>query len=267
LSRESGCGTLARMLRTGLWLGLVATLTTFGCAYPRRTTPLATVPPELARNAQAPASIWRFVLVRADIPPHKRSGLSWDEGHGPDAYLRFLVAGEEIWRSPVVENSIHPVFEASPPKNFAFSPDTRVRLELWDKDGVTADPIGIYEGRGLGQAVMGAPTTLKLEGGATLTVKIDRPVPHFGSGIALYEKRRQALLVLKVVPNSPAARAGLKAGDRITAIAGKLIDDLEQGQAESALTQAGQRGSELTVERAGTYRRIKLDDGYVWLTM
>ena len=67
--------------------------------------------------------------------------------------------------------------------------------------------------------------------------------------------------------DSPAARAGLKAGDRITAIAGKLVDDLPGGQAESALAQAGQTGAELTVEKDGQYRRVKLDDGYVWLSM
>jgi hypothetical protein len=255
------------MLRVGFWFGFVATVFLLGCVHPRRTTPLGPVPPDVARTVPAPADLWRFVLVRADIPPQKRSGLAWDEGDGPDAYLKVLVNGEELWQSPVIENNIHPEFDASPPRNFAFKPDTKLRLELWDKDGVSADPIGIYEGRGLGQAIIGAPTTIKLEGGATITVKVDRPVPHFGSGIALYEVRHHALVIIKVVGNSPADRAGLKAGDRITAIGGKLIDDLPHGQAESALTQAGQTGSELTVEQNGAYRRVKLDDGYVWLTM
>ena len=48
----------------------------------------------------------------------------------------------------------------------------------------------------------------------------------------------------------PPAR-GSRRADRITAIGGKLIDDLPGGQAESALTQAGQTGAELTVEKDG----------------
>ena len=255
------------MFRQGLGVGILASTLLLGCAYPRRSTPLGTVSSEAAKNIAAPPNLWRLVLVRADVPPRQRSGLAWDEDPGPDPYLKVIVEGRELWESPVIQNNIHPEFNASPPKNFAFSPDSKVRLELWDKDGVSADPIGIYEGRAFGQAIVGAPTTVKLEGGATVTLKVDRPIPHYGSGIASYEIRKRALLLVKVVPNSPAARAGLKAGDRITAIGGKLIDDLPGGQAESALAQAGQSGAELTVEKGGSYRQVKLDDGYVWLSM
>lgn len=262
------CGTLGRMLlRQGLSCFLLVSLCCVGCAYPRRTTPLSTVSEDKAKTAVAPPNLWRFVLVRADIPPQKRSGMSWDDDSGPDPFLKLLVDGKVRWESPVLENNIHPVFDASTPRNFDFPHTSRIRFELWDKDGVTADPIGMYEGRALGEAIVGAHTTIKLEGGATLTVKVAKPAPHVGSGIASYELRKRALVVLKVIASSPAARAGLKPGDHITSIDGKMIDELGPGQAESAMTLAGQNGSELTVQSNGAYRQVKLDDGYVWLTM
>jgi hypothetical protein len=248
-------------------LGLIALGPGSGCAYPRRATPLQAVSPELARTAEPPEHMWRFVLVRADIPPQKRSGLPWDDDGKPDPYLKLVVDGRKVWESPKLENELHPRFDASPPYNLALDRHKRIRLELWDADGMAADPIGIYEGRALGDAIVGANTTIKLEGGATVTVRVEPPQPHQGTGIALYEVRKNALVVLKVVPNSPAARAGLSAGDRITAVNGKLVDHFEPGQAESALALAAQQASELTVERDGNYRRVTLDGGYVWLSM
>jgi hypothetical protein len=208
------------------------------------------------------------VLVRANIPPTQRSGLAWDDdGSPPDAYLKLLVEGRQLWESPRVDDQLHPAFDASPESNLAVPRNAVIRLELWDKDAASSQPIGIYEGRAAGDAIVGANTTIKLEGGATLTVRVDKPLPLVGTGIAQYELRKHAVLVLKVVPHSPAARAGVSAGDRITAINGKLIDELGEGGATSALALAGQNGSELTLENDGQYRQVKLDEGYVWLSL
>jgi hypothetical protein len=265
---ESDCGTLAAMLRHGLLVSLLALGSLSACAYPRRSTPLSTVSHDVAKgDVSAPPELWRFVLVRADIPPTQRSGLPWDEDGGPDPFMKLMVDGRELWESPRLNDTTHPQFDTGPETNLALPRNTRLRFELWDKDGVTSEPIGIYEGRILGDAIVGTDVLIKLEGGATLTVRVEKPAPLVGTGIAQYEIRRHAMVVLKIVPNSPASRAGITPGDRITEIDGKLLDELRGGKAESALAQASQNGSELTLEKDGAYRRVKLDNGYVWLSM
>ncbi len=240
-----------------------------GCAYPRRTTPLSALPATVVRPQDVPADMWQLALVDADIPSRQRSGLTWDDdvNDPPDPFVRVLIRAREVWQGPTAQNTAHPRWNASPEHNLAFDRSERVRFELWDDDGMASDPIGIYEGRALSDAIVGADTILKLEGGATLTVRVDYPKPHVGTGIALYEVRKTVLVILEVTPNSPASRAGLVAGDRITAIDDRMIDELGGHRAESALALAAQNKSELTVEKAGKFRSVKLDQGYVWIAL
>jgi hypothetical protein len=238
------------------------------CAYARRSTPLSAVTGPAKAHSEAPENLWKLVVVSADIPRETRSGTRWDDDKSPpDPYLKLIIKGEEIWETKTLDNQDHPVFNASPPRNMAISRDAKVRFELWDDDGVTSDPIGVYEGRALGEAIMDSDNILKLEGGATLTVRVQPPDAHRGTGIALYEVRKNALVILQVLPYSPAARAELAPGDRITAIDGRTIEELGPKKAESSLVLAVQKQSELLVEREGKSRVVKLDDGFVWLAM
>jgi len=74
-------------------------------------------------------------------------------------------------------------------------------------------------------------------------------------------------VILEVLPNSPASRAGLAPGDQITAIDDRMVDELGRHRAETALALAAQNQSELTVETAGKFRKLKLDQGYIWIAL
>jgi S1-C subfamily serine protease len=129
---------------------------------------------------------------------------------------------------------------------------------------MSADPIGIYEGKALSDVFIDADNTITLDGGATITLRLQKPEPRAGTGIAEYELRPNAVMVRSVLPNSPASRAGLRDGDRILSIDGKAISRLSEAVADSALALASQKESKLVIQRGEQKRTLKLDKGYVW---
>lgn len=260
LARSFALGT------TGLLLCANAGLA--ACAYPRRSTPTAPLPRSAARRADPPAYLWRVVFIEADVPLRKRSGQPWDDGEGaPDPYVKLFVDGRELWRGPIANDTIRPEWKAFPPRNVLISPSDKVRIELWDDDGIRSDPIGTYEGKALSAGMRDAHTMVKLEGGATVTVKLERPQPMSGIGIARYEVRTESLVIVEVTPDSPASRAGLQEGDEVTAIDDQNVSKLGPNKAASSLAMASQRGSRLLVQRDGESHELVIDKGFIWPTM
>lgn len=255
------------MLRPHLGLYAVALGCVTGCIYPRHATPLTSVMQSPVDRTTQPENLWRLSVVSAEIPTQKRTGLSWDDDGGkPDPYVVLRIQEHERWRSATVDDSFEPSF-SQPQVNLAFARDARLRFELWDSDGMSADPIGMYEGRAFSESILDADTTIKLDSGASLTLRLDKPEPKQGMGLAEYELRPNAVVVVAVTPNSPAARAQLKSGDRIVAIDGKEIGKFAAQEAESALALASQHQSELRVTRDKATRTVKLDNGYIWPAM
>ena len=254
-------------LRPRLLVWAVALGAAAGCVYPRKATPLLSVMHAPIDRATQPKNLWRLSVVSADIPAHKRSGMSWDDDGGkPDPYLVLRIQDRERWHSSPVDDSLEPQF-SQPPSNLGFARDARLRFELWDSDGMSADPIGIYEGRAFAESIHGSDTTIKLDSGASLTLRLDPPEPKQGVGLAEYELRPRAVLVRMVTPNSPAARAQIRPGDQITAIDGKTLDKLAAQEVESALALASQHQSELRLVRGKSEIKVKLDNGYIWPSM
>jgi membrane-associated protease RseP (regulator of RpoE activity) len=209
-------------------------------------------------------------LKAAEVPPRQRSGLAWDDdGDGlPDPFVRILIGDRLVYESETVDESLAPEWGSVLTKNIAVPAGSVLRVELWDRDGLTHDAIGTWSNQGLpATALPDADARLLLEGGATLVFRVQRPRPHRGVGVRLYEFRGDALLVLEVEERSPAGRAGLRAGDRIVVIGGQTVDELGEARAATALSLASQRHESLTVVRESGREELELDQGYVWLTL
>lgn len=246
-----------------------ASLALVSCAYPRRSTALSEVQVEAGGPGQ-PSDVWWMTIVDAQIPQRNRGDSNWDEGGGPpDPFVRVYRDDVLVFESSTQDNTIHPAWNQSLPRNIEIPSDTDFRIEVWDRDAVGADPIGIYRGHGRpGNALPGVDARILLEGESTVTIRLEEPHAHRGVGISAFEVHGDSLLVLGVEEHSPAGRAGIEAGDSITAIGGRTISDLGSNQATGALSMAGERRQSLTVrDAAGDEREVDLDHGYTWLVM
>lgn len=248
-----------------LWPGLLAV----GCVYPRRSTSLS--PAHASREGlNAPAYVVAFTIVSAQTPARARGDLAWDDGGGlPDCYVRVYRNETQVFESSTLFDTLEPRWNETLPRNLYIPPDADLRFEVWDRDTVGGDPVGVYRNRGLpDHAVPGALALIPLDSGATLTVRVDAPRAHRGVGIEEYELQPAALVIRTVAPYSPAARAGLARGDRIVAIGERPIDDLSDAEAASALSLAQDRRHALRVTREdGAEREVELDEGHVWLSL
>ncbi|MDW8361617.1 MAG: PDZ domain-containing protein [Myxococcales bacterium] len=254
------------MRRVFPYLPWVACIALAGCAaYPRRSTSLTPAPADVATHA--PDHVWRITFVEATVPPRRRGDLPWDPDGMPDPFVRVYRSGALLWEGPIAENTLQPTWNATIPDNVRLAPGEPLRIEVWDADEVDADPIGIWRGDGLpATAVPGADARIRFEGDATLMFRIAPPLAYRGLGIRRYEVRPDALVVLEIIENSPAGRAGLRPGDRIVAIDDQPVETLDERRAATELSLAHERGSRLTVERAdGTRQTVEPDGTLVWL--
>src|SRR5690606_38688564 len=223
-----------------------------GCVYPRRSTSLSPVSASRSTGTiGAPAEIWTLTVVGANVRPRKSGALTWDEGGGlPDVFVRVIREGQPIFETDTIDDSLTPEWDATLPRNVRLDAHTSLRTEVWDRDIVGADPVGIYDRRGLPQiAIEDADARIMLKGGSMLKIRRSAPRPTRGVASAQYELRPDQLMVVEVLPHSPAARAGIEAGDAVVAIGERRVSEMTDGEAASALSMAVSRNEPLTVRR------------------
>lgn len=241
-----------------------------GCAYPRRETHTVPVPQSAVAPEDLPKDLWSLRVMGAELPVRKAAGLSWDrDGTGPDPFVRVYLDGTLVWESEVVQDTHRPVWNAALPRNLRVGSEARLHFEVWDWDSaVSADPMGAAKSVGLPRkATPNARARLTLDNLATLIIQAAPPRPHQGVGLSV-EIHRDALLVVSVLPHSPAGRAGIRPGQRVVAVGGTPVAKLSSAEAFSRLSLAADRGHSLTVAaEGGPPRHITLDRKPLWLVM
>lgn len=254
-----------------LLVGALAALSGYACAYPRRTTSVIPVAqPPSGSSLDAPPDLYTLTIASAQLHPQNRGAIPWDDNGGlPDVFVKVYRNDELVWESPTIDDDIHPQWNVSLPRNFRLTADDRLRFEVWDRDPVGGDPVGIYRHVGPpANALPGAEARLILEGDSFLSVHFDPPRPHHGVGIRSYEVRDGEFLVLEVEPSSPAGRAEIAVGDHILAIGGHTVSELGAQRAAGALSMSSERREALRIRtQRGQDRTVELDAGFIWLSM
>ena len=188
------------------------------------------------RADPAPDEVQRVAPLRATVPSHARDGRDWDADGPPDPYVVVFRNGAEVFRSPVVHNSYTPTWDPSHVFADLKVQDTDLlRLELRDDDGVTWDPIGIYEHHGIpSESRNGGAWLIQLEATAELEMQAVAPPARLGMGVT-YEYHSGYLQVVDVIEAGPAFRVGLRSGDRITAIDRRAVTAMNEGDARQGM--------------------------------
>lgn len=231
----------------------LGSLTGCGAIFPRYSTTVAEAPPGLVEGGEAtppPDTVVRVAAASGEVPPQTADARGWDGQGMPDPYVVVVRNGTEVYRSRVVNDSIRPTWDTA--HDFAdlhIEPNDTLHIELRDDDGLTADVIGVYDGRGLPAEARGGSWALHFPRGASVTLSVTPPAPHVGMGVD-FEYHSDRLVVLRVEFASSANIAGLRAGDRIVAINGRPVSGLSEGEARQGMDQATIRDVSLTVQHA-----------------
>ncbi|HWZ93277.1 MAG TPA: PDZ domain-containing protein, partial [Polyangiaceae bacterium] len=90
----------------------------------------------------------------------------------------------------------------------------------------------------------------------------------FGIGL-YYELRTYDIFVTRVVGESPAARVGLKRGDQLLKIQGKVVKEMDEESARSLINSNVSTGVTLTIKHVatGAVDDVTLKDGPMYPTI
>ncbi|HEU4408865.1 MAG TPA: PDZ domain-containing protein [Polyangiaceae bacterium] len=260
-------GAAARRAR-GAGVGALLALGA-GCSaiYPEVQTPLRA--PIAGQTLQPPPErhfVW-VAVEEGEVPRRTRDGRRWRDSKtgAPNPFAIVFVNGRELLRTNPVSDSFDPRWEDAPRGNFRFNAGDRVRVELWDaglvNHAICVRELGPVSERWADQGRVDA----RCEDGARVTLRWEPAHGRHGYGFSYEFHTYDDVFVSRVFAESPAARAGLKAGDQLVSLGGRPARSMKRGEVQSYLNAPRAEGVRLRVRRPdGTEADLALKEGAVY---
>lgn len=277
LHGERGVGALA----LGLTLGC-------GAIYPEVTTPLRPVSNEEARyrksvfdtappategeegdspteTAPPPADYYYIVFEEGFVPARTRDGREWPGGL-PDSYARLEVNGRELMRTPVEYRTRTPTWPDQDKYNYKLNSDDEFIVDFYVNNMVMDRPLCHVVLPGLDHLRDGGKSQFNCDSGARVTIGVYPARPVTGLGFYYELRGADGVRITRVLPNSPAQRAGIKEGDSILQIDGKLVKGMDGLAIQSAINSRSRAGLSLDIKpKSGAIHTVEIKEGPIYL--
>jgi hypothetical protein len=250
-----------------IWLSLVVVLSGCGAVYPEISAPVKAPPSGRALDPAPPKDLVYIVFSGAKIPSKTRDGRQWDSlgGSAPDPFAKLFLNDRELIRTPVQSNTLAPTWPDQKKANYRLPDNGSYRLEVWDSNALNNAPICMKTLHDIRDDIGPEPIEVECSSGARVMLRIEPAHARWGLGFA-YELRTQGSVgITRVVPESPAARAGLEAGDALLQIQGKVVAKMDDGEPQSLINANADVGIDLVVKgKSGQERKVLVKEGVIY---
>jgi len=254
--------------RSTLLLALSLGLSACSAVYPEYAVPLRAPPAGFELAPPPPPDLFYFRFDGADIPTLTRDGRPWGSsgGSAPDPFAKLILNGKDLIVTSVQSDTLRPTWPDQERANYRFRPSDTLTVELWDSNPLNNHPICREKVQRFADFVQGDGPIMEIEcdNGGRVRLLVEPAHGKLGLGL-YYELRTRQAFVTRVLVESPAARAGLHAGDEIVAAQGQPVAAMEEGKLQSVINANSSVGVKLSVKSdAGAPREVTLRDGAVY---
>jgi hypothetical protein len=237
-----------------------------GAVYPELASPVRPAPEDKELEPKPPESLRYIVFESAEIPERTRDGRRWDRygGSAPDPFAKVLLNDKELILTPVQSNSVAPTWPDQKRANYEIAKGAKFEVQLWDSNPIHHHPICIKVIKDLHEEVTQGTLNVECASGARLRLTIAPARAKLGLGI-YYELRTSDVGITRVIRHSPAARAGLAAGDQVLQIQGRPVKNMDDGEVRSLINAHSRTGLVLQVRREdGRQESVRLKEGAMY---